>query len=51
MFECYFKRHTFNSIINNRKFIQKLSSEVFFENIKTESNSRFLKYYIRVDQW
>ena len=26
------------------KLIQKLSSEVFFENIKTESNSRFLMY-------
>ena len=24
---------------------------VFFKNIKTESNSRFLKYFIRVYQW
>ena len=37
-----FQRHTFDSIINSGKLIQKLSSEVFFENIKTESNSRFL---------
>ena len=38
-------------IINSEILVQKLSSgQFFFENIKIESNSRFLKYYIRVYQ-
>ena len=50
-FGCCFERHTFDSSINHGKLVQKLSSEQFlFENIKIESNSRFLKYYIRVYQ-
>ena len=52
-FGCYFERHTFDSIINRGKPNQKLSSEFFFfffGNIKIKSNSRFLKYYIRVYQ-
>ena len=51
--ECCIKRHTFDSITNSRKLVQKLSSEqffLFFENIKIESKSRFLKYYVRVYQ-
>ena len=42
-FDCYFERNTFDSITNSGKLVQKLYSEqVFFENIKRESNSRFL---------
>ena len=29
-FECYFERHTFDSIVNSGKLVQKLSSEQFF---------------------
>ena len=48
-FECYFERHAFDSIIDRGKLVQKLSSkQLFFENMKIESNSRFLKYSIRV---
>ena len=43
-FDCYFERYRFNSIKNSSKLILNLSSEVFFENIKPESNSRFLMY-------
>ena len=46
--ECYFERHTFDSIINIGKLVQKLSSEqfffFFFVSIKVESSSRFLKF-------
>ena len=52
-FECYLERHRFGSVINSAKLLQKLSSDQFFffpENNKMQSNSRFLKYYIRVYQ-
>ena len=29
-FECYFESHTFDSIVNSGKLVQKLSSEQFF---------------------
>ena len=42
-FKRYFERHTFNSIINSGKLVQKLSSEqFFFQNIKIESSTKFL---------
>ena len=47
MSKCYFERHAFDLIISSGKLVQKRSSEHFFENIKIESNSRFLKYYIK----
>ena len=42
-----FDRHTFNSIINRGKLVQKFFSEqLFFENIKIGSNCRLSKYNI-----
>ena len=50
-FECYFERHTFDSIANNGETCSETFFSTvffFFEKINIEINSRFLKYYVRV---